>query len=69
MRELKRSIARHLMKRHGIEKINKKRFLVVNKDGSTTGKRQSYFARYWRDYVDPNNRKHKRAVREMGFGH
>ena len=65
MRELKRSIARHLMKLQGIERINKKQFRVYNGNGANTGKRQSYFARHWREYLDPSNKLHKRAVQKM----
>lgn len=40
MRELKRSIARNLIKQNGIEKVNKKKPSQGNK---------SFFALHWRD--------------------
>lgn len=65
MRELKRSIARHLMKLQGVERINKKQFLLRDNDGHATGKRTSYFALHWREYLDPTNTFHKRAVAKL----
>lgn len=54
MRELKRSIARNLMKMHGIEQINKKKFLV---SGAKT--KRSYFSLHWRDYLNPESEQRK----------
>lgn len=54
MRELKRSIARNLMKMHGIEQINKKKFLVPNSKA-----KRSYFSMYWRDYLNPESEQRK----------
>lgn len=54
MRELKRSIARNLMKIHGIEQINKKKFLVP---GSKT--KRSYFSLHWKDYLNPESDQRK----------
>jgi hypothetical protein len=54
MRELKRSVARNLMKMHGIEQINKKKFLIP---GSKA--KRSYFSMYWRDYLNPESEQRK----------
>lgn len=58
MRELKRSIARSLMQDEGVAHINRKQFDVIGKDGKVTGKKVSYFSRYWKKYlnhyVDPD---------------
>jgi hypothetical protein len=54
MRELKRSIARNLMKMHGVEQINKKKFLVPG-----SGVKRSYFSLHWRDYLNPKSKQRK----------
>lgn len=54
MRELKRSVARNLMKMHGVEQINKKKFLIPG------GKaKRSYFSLHWRDYLNPESEQRK----------
>lgn len=65
MRELKRSIARYLMQLQGIERINKKQYRVADGNGADTGKRTSYFALHWKEYLDPSNKLHKRAVQRL----
>ena len=66
MRELKRSIARNLMKMHGVEQINKKKFLVP---GSRV--KRSYFSLHWRDYLNPKSEQRKdlrkKAERALAF--
>ena len=52
MRELKRSIARSLMKDEGVAHVNKKTIEILDKDGKGTGRKVSYFAKYWRSYVN-----------------
>lgn len=54
MRELKRSVARNLMKMHGVEQINKRKFLIP---GSKA--KRSYFSLYWRDYLNPESKQRK----------
>ena len=54
MRELKRSIARNLMKMHGVDQINKKKFLIP---GSNT--KRSYFSLHWRDYLNSESEQRK----------
>lgn len=56
MRELKRSIARNLMKMHGVEQINKKKFLVPFINNT---KKRSYFSLHWRDYLNPESEQRK----------
>lgn len=68
MRELKRSIARHLMKLDGIEHMNKKLYMVHDKNGNTTGKRQSFFARHWREYLNLKHPLRQRVARKMKIG-
>ena len=52
MRELRRSIARRLMELGEVRHINRK--IVVETEGG--GKvRTSYFARHWREYLDPES--------------
>lgn len=46
MRKLLRSIARHNMKKAGIEQMNKKRV-------STNKGKKSIFALYWKQYIKP----------------
>lgn len=66
MRELKRSIARNLMKMHGIEQINKKKFLIPG-----SKKKRSYFSLHWRDYLNPESEQRKdlrkKAERALAF--
>ena len=45
MRELLRSIARHNMKREGIQHMNKKRYTAKGE------KKQSIFGQYWREFA------------------
>lgn len=52
MRELKRSIARSLMVDQGIAHINRKTLEVLDKEGKGTGVKISYFAKYWRTYLN-----------------
>lgn len=54
MRELKRSIARNLMKMHGVEQINKKKFLLPG-----SKKKRSYFSLHWKDYLNPESEQRK----------
>ena len=61
MRELKRSIARHLMQLHGVMRINKPQFTETRKDGIAV--KRSYFARHWREYLDPESKINKRVRR------
>lgn len=61
MRELKRSIARHLMEMHGVTQINKKNHWRPNKKGQSafeqqnSGKKVSFFALHWKDYLNPDS--------------
>ena len=52
MRELKRSIARSLMKDEGVAHMNRKTIEILNKEGKPTGIMTSYFAKYWKSYVN-----------------
>ena len=61
MRELKRSVARHLMEMHGISQINKKKFMVP---GSRT--KRSYFSMHWRDYLNPKSEQRKYLRKRLG---
>lgn len=54
MRELKHSVARNLMKMHGAEQINKKKFLLPG-----SKKKRSYFSLHWRDYLNPESEQRK----------
>lgn len=54
MRELKRSIARHMMELHGVEQINKQKYTRPVKEGEIDrGKKTSYFALHWKNYLNP----------------
>ena len=53
MRELKRSIARHLMQIHGMEQINKPKY--TRPGTSDNNKKASFFALNWRDYLNPES--------------
>lgn len=57
MREIKRSIARHLMEMHGVTQINKKQYSKpakrLNLFQKNDGRKVSFFALHWRDYLDP----------------
>ena len=61
MRELKRSIARHLMEMHGQRQINKRRFdAPARKPGRGpihpgVGRKVSFFAMHWKDYLNPES--------------
>lgn len=56
MRELKRSIARHLMEMNGITQINKRnKENPMRTDKWGTPIRTSYFALHWREYLDPKS--------------
>lgn len=61
MRELKRSIARHLMQLHGVTRINKPQFTETRKDGIAV--KRSYFSRHWREYLDPESKINQRVKR------
>ena len=52
MRELKRSIARSLMRQEGVAHMNRKTIELKNKEGKGTGVKVSYFSKYWRSYVN-----------------
>ena len=58
-RQIKRSIARYLMEMHGITQINKKQFTQpakqLNPRQRNDGKKVSFFALHWRDYLDPTS--------------
>lgn len=57
MRELKRSIARHMMEIHGIEQINKPKYTRPGKPGTpNNNKKASFFALNWKDYLNPESR-------------
>lgn len=56
MRELKRSIARNLMKMHGVEQINKKR---LNRSVKGKHKKVSFFSLHWKEYLDPESKYRK----------
>lgn len=59
IRSLKRSVARHLMEMHGITQINKKQFSRPAKRRGllqkNDGKKVSFFALHWQDYLDPTS--------------
>ena len=57
MRELKRSIARHMMELHGVTKINKKNHWRPNKNGRTAydGNKVFFFSLHWKDYLNPDS--------------
>lgn len=60
MRELKRSIARHLMEMHEVTNINKKKFNRPSKDPEKNDTRKvSFFALHWREYLDPKSKYRK----------
>lgn len=67
MRELKRSIARHLMEMHGIDQINKKKHWKPTNTGKNKsqyqhqndGKMVSFFSLHWKEYLDPESRQRK----------
>lgn len=58
-RQIKRSIARHLMEMHGVTQINKKQYTRPAKGRDlrqrNKGKKVSFFALHWRDYLDPTS--------------
>ena len=62
MRELKRSIARNMMKALGVEQINKKKCL--NKSNQNV----SYFSLHWREYFDPASKISKYVKRVAKSG-
>ena len=74
MRDIKRRIARHLMEMHGVEQINKKKYIQRAKDGHADGvRKKSFFALHWREYLDPASdyrkdleKKLKRAAARQG---
>lgn len=63
MRELKRSIARHLMQMHGMTQINKKKHWKPTSTGGrrstfqqqNDGKMVSFFSLHWKEYIDPKS--------------
>lgn len=56
MRELKRSIARHLMEMSGIAQINKRnKENPMKRDRYGVSTKTSYFALHWREYLDPKS--------------
>ncbi|MBO7385658.1 MAG: hypothetical protein J6U63_04900 [Clostridia bacterium] len=67
MRELKRSIARHMMELHGIDKINKKKHWKPAKRGKHSseyqkqndGRMVSFFSLHWKEYLDPESKLRK----------
>jgi hypothetical protein len=48
--------------------MNKKLYLVYDKNGNTTGKRQSFFARHWREYLNLKHPLRQRVARKMKVG-
>lgn len=56
-RQIKRSIARHLMEMHGVTRINRKQFTRPAKGRGqlqrNDNKKVSFFALHWRDYLNP----------------
>lgn len=62
MRELKRSVARHLMDLYGIKQVNRKKYSETRKDGVVV--KRSYFAKNWRKFLDPESDLHK-SLREI----
>ena len=75
MRDIKRRIARHLMELHGVEQINKKKYIQRARDGQADGvRKKSFFALHWREYLDPVSdyrkdleNKLKRAANKRGL--
>lgn len=66
MRELKRSIARHLMDVAGVRqknKRNKENPLKTDKWGAPI--KTSYFALHWQEYLDPQSPYRKALEREQ----
>lgn len=63
MRELKRSIARHLMEMHGMTQINKKKHWKPTTTGGrrstfqqqNDGRMVSFFSLHWKEYIDPKS--------------
>ena len=71
MRELKRSIARHLMEMHGVEKINKKQFEPRARNGEqkqpNSGKKVSFFSMHWKEYLDPASDYRKALEKKLRY--
>lgn len=76
MRDIKRSIARHLMEMHGVEKINKKNRWKPVKAGKAgnekstfqqqnDGKMVSFFSLHWKEYLDPESKYRKDLERQL----
>ena len=67
MRELKRSIARHLMEMHGMTQINKKKHWKPTSTGGrrstfqqqNDGRMVSFFSLHWKEYLDPESKLRK----------
>ncbi len=69
MREIKRRIARHLMEMHGVEQINRKKYQdrrgTQNKAKPDGGRKVSFFALHWREYLDPESGYRKDLERQL----
>lgn len=69
MRDLKRSIARHLMEMHGVEKINKKQYLPRVEDNGQklqdSAKKVSFFSMHWKEYLDPSSEYRKDLEKKL----
>jgi len=66
MRELKRSIARHMMEVAGVKQINKRdkeNPMRTNRYGIP--KKASYFSLHWKEWLDPNSAYRKSLEREQ----
>lgn len=67
MRELKRSIARHLMEMHGMTQINKKQHWKPTSTGGrksqfqqhNDGRMVSFFSLHWKEYLNPESKLRK----------
>lgn len=57
---MKCRLARHMMELNGIEQINKKKIEARRMvRGIETPAKTSYFAKHWRDYLDPESKERK----------
>ena len=76
MRDIERSIARHLMELHGVKNINRKKFRRKAKSGKiktfqdlqdkmNEGKKVSFFALHWKEYLDPESSYRKDMERQL----
>lgn len=73
MRDIKRSIARHLMELHGMTQINKKKHqkpTTTNKQRSifkeqNDGRKVSFFSLHLKEYLDPESKLRKSLESEL----